>query len=519
MNTRHVKRKLSLSDVEEVADTMAKKIRDNIVTDYIISEKIKAFPEGSEITNSMLDKFKKDYREKAENHQIQSTVSNVPILYLATSREHMKNINFVYRYTIEDSHEDVPVPSDQKYTGTCWMFAGLNILRRYYMQKYQLNNDFELSYSYLFFWNKLETANLFLELIIANRTKNPESLNMVSKIGTFNPAQDGGYWSFFVNLIKKYGIVPKSVFTPCANTKDSSLMNEILNDKIIEFTMEIFKNSKKSVKQLQKLKNKTMLPVIYELLSHFMGQPLNPKDTFKWIYSKKHSQKRKEMDGLTAHSFYGLISDHANIEHKITLVNDPRDNHPYYQNYLSDSANITGMSKRYIWNVPIEVMKSACLKSIKHGVPVWFGCDVSKNMILEHGILDDTAHNYASVLGITIDINKADRLRYRTGNGTHAMLMVGVDTEFIEVEDKDKNKQYEKPTKWRIENSWGKSINKMDPGYLQMSDTWFNEHVYEAVVDLHFLDDETRQKINEIELSHANPIKLSVIDLMTIKTN
>lgn len=39
----------------------------------------------------------------------------------------------------------------------------------------------------------------------------------------------------------------------------------------------------------------------------------------------------------------------------------------------------------------------------------------------------------------------------------------------------------QKPTKWRVENSWGEE--RGERGYLVMTSDWFNEYVFEVVVD------------------------------------
>jgi len=55
--------------------------------------------------------------------------------------------------------------TDQKQTGRCWMFAGLNLLRFSARQKLSVK-EFEFSQNYLMFWDKLERANYFFEAII-----------------------------------------------------------------------------------------------------------------------------------------------------------------------------------------------------------------------------------------------------------------------------------------------------------------------------------------------------------------
>ncbi|MCD6337208.1 MAG: aminopeptidase, partial [Candidatus Marinimicrobia bacterium] len=46
----------------------------------------------------------------------------------------------------------------------------------------------------------------------------------------------------------------------------------------------------------------------------------------------------------------------------------------------------------------------------------------------------------------------------------------------------------EKPNRWKVENSWGdKNGNK---GYFVVSDTWFDQYVYQIVIDKKYLSPE-----------------------------
>lgn len=88
-------------------------------------------------------------------------------------------------------------------------------------------------------------------------------------------------------------------------------------------------------------------------------------------------------------------------------------------------------------------------------------------------------------------MSKADRLDYRESAMNHAMLITGVNLG-----------ENGKPTKWKIENSW--SDQHGDKGYYQMSADWFDNFVYQAVIQKKYLSD-AQKKALETEPIHLNP--------------
>lgn len=108
--------------------------------------------------------------------------------------------------------------TNQKSSGRCWLFAALNILRHKIATVYDLPDDFELSQSWLFFWDKFEKANWFAEIVLEVLKEESECrkdkkgddgvkyFNDLSRTMQFlmmAPVQDGGQWDMFVNIIEK----------------------------------------------------------------------------------------------------------------------------------------------------------------------------------------------------------------------------------------------------------------------------------------------------------------------------
>lgn len=47
-----------------------------------------------------------------------------------------------------------------------------------------------------------------------------------------NPMEDGGQWGMLVNLVEKYGLMPKSAFSDAYTSTNTRKMNSILNHKV-----------------------------------------------------------------------------------------------------------------------------------------------------------------------------------------------------------------------------------------------------------------------------------------------
>ena len=130
---------------------------------------------------------------------------------------------------------------------------------------------------------------------------------------------------------------------------------------------------------------------------------------------------------------------------------------------------VGGTPVRYV-NVDIAAFKKAAAAQIAAGEPVWFGCDVGKMSEREQGALDREMYDLELLYATQFTADKAERVEYGHSVMTHAMVLTGVD-----LDDKGR------PRRWKVENSWGDKVG--DKGYFVMSDRWFDEYMFEVVVD------------------------------------
>jgi bleomycin hydrolase len=425
------------------------------------------------ITLSNIRKFNKSFNSSTSNQLARNALIQNDINKVAVHWENFSKINHIFSNTIS---KQLPV-TNQKSSGRCWGFAGLNLLRLEIVKNYNLSN-FEFSQNYFMFWDKLEKANYFLENILKTLDQNYDSRLMMHLLQA--PVQDGGQWDMFVNLIEKYGLVPKSVMPETNHSSKSSMMNYFLTHKLREcaFILRKSKKPRTTIKQLRS-KKEEMMSVIYSLLCMFLG---NPPIKFDWSIKDKNN-KFTRFNNVDPLDFYRKFTK-VKLKNKVCLINAPMSNKKMNELYTIDFlGNVVGGNIIKYANVEINELKKAAIKSIKNDEAVWFGCDVGKMFNRELGIMDMDLYDYEKLFDTKFKMNKASRLEYGDSAMTHAMLFTGVDL------------KRNTPRKWRVENSWGDKNG--DKGYYLMSDSWFDEYNYEVVVDKKYLSNKTLKIFNK----------------------
>ena len=410
------------------------------------------------ISLSEIKKYKNKFLKNNKNTASRNALIKNDLDTVSLNWENYSKINHHFSNLIK---KELPA-TDQKASGRCWGFAGLNLMRLKVVENLDLPN-FEFSQNYFMFFDKLEKANYFLENIIQTKDHAYDSRLIMHLVKA--PVQDGGQWDMFVNLINKYGAVPKDVMPETNHSSKSMSMNYILTHKLREFASIL---RKKRLKNLSSLK-KEMMEVIFNLLAMFLGQP---PDVINWSTRNKDNRYFVISD-MTPKDFCKKYAD-INIKDKVCLIHAPMSNKKFNTVYTVEYLGnvIEGQIIKYL-NVDVQKLKKSAIQSIKNNEAVWFGCDVGKRFSREQGVLDIGIYDYENVFQTDFKMNKQTRLEYGDSEMTHAMLLTGVDI-------KKRNS-----TKWKIENSWGtKSGNK---GYMMMTDEWFDEYTYEIVVDKKYI--------------------------------
>lgn len=416
------------------------------------------------ITVKNLTAWKEKLLENPKNRLAQSAVMNGSIAEIVQVPTVISNDN-VHVFSDVVEFEGSPI-TNQRSSGRCWLFASTNIFRINVMKQLEIK-EFELSQAYLFFYDKLEKSNYFLQNIIETRGLELDDKLIATLLS--DPVSDGGQWDMVVNLVEKYGLVPQSLFPDSFNAKNSGKLDYFVVNKLREFALLLRKNPEPETLPLLKQK---FIQQIHDILVISLGSPPKPNDEFKWQYFDKNG--KAHIIHSTPKSFY---KDYVKFDATkyFSLIHDPRNK--YEKVYTVDRLNnfVDGKPIEYV-NLPIDELKEAAINAIKNNEPVFFGSDVGKYSDTTTGIMDTAAWDYDLAFNTTLNMNKADRVRVGSSAMTHAMVLTGVDI------DPETNK----PVKWKVMNSWGDLVG--DKGYMTMTDEWFDEFVYQVVTTEKYVD-------------------------------
>ena len=431
------------------------------------------------LTPALVEGFSKEFDKNAINRIKQNVLAETPVAKVA-----LNHSVAAYRdHTFSNVLDDWSV-TDQKRSGRCWIFAGLNLLRVGAMKKMNLKS-FEFSQNYITFWDKFEKANHFLEAIIETASLPIDDRTVLFLNGA--PIIDGGQWDMFVNVVKKHGVVPNAAMPETESSSETAGMNKTLVAKLRIGAKKIrdAHAGSATLTALRSSKAET-LKSVYDILRMHLGDP--PQD-FRWQWTDDKKKFHRETFASPKEFAEKYIT--VPLDEYISLVHDPRQTSPYGRTFTVEHlGNVVEYGTVKYLNVNIELMKDLAMQTILGGEPVWFGCDAGKMFHRDKSILDADLYDYEGFYDTDLELrSKEDRLLYSATAMNHAMLFTGID-----VEDA-------KPVQWRIENSWGEKGEAK--GFYLMKDSWFNEHMFEIATRKSSLPDDLQKAFEEEPIVHA----------------
>lgn len=382
-----------------------------------------------------------------------------------------------------DTHFTYRVPNkgitDQKSSGRCWLFTGMNVLRSKAINRFGLKS-LELSQNYLFFYDQLEKSNLFLQGIIDTR-KNPMDDRMVDWLFSY-PLSDGGTFCGVADLVKKYGVVPAEAMPETYQSNATGEIDKLLKLKLREFGLELrdrgngtkSRQSDRAINEGLEARKVEMLAEIYRILTLAYGIPPT-----EFVYAERDAKDRVvSEETYTPQSFYAKYWDDEDLyDNYIMVMNDPL--REYYKTYQIEFDRHTYDGHDWVYlNLPAEEIKPMAIASIKDSTAMYFSCDVAKFIDRKNGTLRLENFDYASLLGTSFNMNKSQRVQTHASGSSHAMTLVAVDVDTTSTDLKVK--------KWMVENSWGATSGYQ--GHLIMTDEWFDNYMFRLVVNRKYID-------------------------------
>ena len=424
------------------------------------------------ISADMLEQIKKAQPQDAGQQALRNAVTGASLQSLAMpmSARSAGDTHFSHRVRTKGI-------TDQQKSGRCWLFTGLNVMRSRMITKYGLG-AFEFSQSYCFFYDQLEKSNLFLQSAI-DLAKLPMDDKKVDWL-FHNPLSDGGTFCGVQDVVTKYGLVPAEVMPETFSANNTSQMSTLIATKLREYGLELRAMVANGAKAKALSERKTqMLATVYHMLSLCLGEP---PTSFTW--TRKDAQGNPvDTREYTPLSFYQTYVGADLKGNYVMLMNDP--SRPYHKTYTldMDRHSYDGQQWTYL-NLPMEEIKAMAIASIKDSTMMYYSCDVGKFLNSKTGVLSLDNFDYASLMGTTFPMNKADRIRTFASASSHAMTLVAVDL--------DANG---KPKKWMVENSWGPSSGYQ--GHLIMTDEWFDEYSFRLVVERKYVPAATLELLKQ----------------------
>ena len=417
------------------------------------------------ITKQMLQQIEKQNAPTASDRALRNALAANSIDALAKNQKNAGALDIYFN--IETKKQSI---TNQKSSGRCWMFSGMNVLRANFAKR---TDSLKVTFSqdYLFFYDQLEKANLMLQGVIDTGKKPIDDQRV--QFFFHHPLNDGGTFCGVADLTEKYGLVPTEVQPETYSAESTSRMSRIISSKLREQGLELRKmvNEGKKAKDIQQRKTE-MLSEIYHMLVITLGEPVKE---FTYAFRDKNGKALTPVKTYTPQSFYQEVVGEKLNGTFIMVMNDPR--REYYKTYEVeyDRHTYDGHNWKYL-NLPMEDIEQLAIASLKDGRKLYSSYDVGKQLDRKRGYADTENYDYESLFGTTFGMNKAERISTFDSGSTHAMTLTAVDL------DADG-----KPLKWKVENSWGSDSGHQ--GCIIMTARWFREYMFRLVVDKKYVSE------------------------------
>ncbi len=413
--------------------------------------------DGNILNNILIKEYWGKYSQSQRGKIISRIARNYGISSCIVNKDIMISSNESWTYELPTYGI-----SNQNNSGRCWLYAALNVLRQTVNKKYE-SDKFFFSANYLAFYDLLEKANYFLDMMIDLAPLDASDRTVTEIIK--NPVQDAGQWHYFVDLVKKYGLVPDLEMKSTACSLDTSEMIGLLNRMLRKDAAEIRDHYRKN-RFLTKdgREKKDMLYRVFRLLAICLGEPCG-------TVGEVHIGNKIFQKGMTPQEFaIECIGSMDQFDEYIPLINDPMRCRSFdmcyeieYRKGMSDGSNVR------LLNVRMDEMEKLIMTQLSDGNPVWIGADMSFFVDKEREFCDESVMDINSLILQNMQMEKGDALELQVSQMTHSVVLKGFKT------DESGN-----PVKWIAEDSHGTNADRK--GMLTLTEDFMKKYVYEAVI-------------------------------------
>lgn len=352
-------------------------------------------------------------------------------------------------------------PLNQHKTGTCWLQAGLTMI-----STLAKKNGIHItpSITYLMFYDKLERSVVFLHRMLQHNASNKKIDERTMYHLLEEPICDGGTFSMFTHLIKKYGIVTLESYPQTFQAKNSGQLNRVISQYLRQVSSTI------TVENIE-----SHILKIHKIITMCLALP----PTFLNLYEKVHGISFKG----TPNELLNVLNKFIDIDSYLCLNHAP--NKKVDLCVVFPTNNYQQMEQHKFYVTPIEDIKKACIMTLSLHIPIWFTATVRGGADFSRKLMTCDAVEYEKLFSIESSMTKEEMMHCRSIQPSHAMLLIGVHC--------DSNG---KAVRWKVQNSWGK-----ETAFLSMSDEWFTKNVFEIAVPKECCN----KKNDRIEIEYLKP--------------
>lgn len=353
---------------------------------------------------------------------------------------------------------------DQKQSGYCWMYATALCVEQYANDPARGGgNDFVMSIAHLQYWDVLEKADALLHTVIATARREETQGRFMYKLLEMYP-QDGGQWTFAMNLIRKHGFVDQRRYQRTVQAHNTGHLNRKLGRYLKSWVLHLRQLVRDGKPEEAEACRADVMAEVRQMVDLHLAPPPTPDER----------ESRLQAGFLAAYDdprdpFVSVIHDARSATARAPS------GEPATRIQVDGLTNVAGASvAEFVRCESAADMWTWTCRQLLAGAPVWIGSSWSSDRCSKWDSLDgelfrDPFPGHPN--------SKMDSI-FELGllMGEHATVLVGVQP----VGARDPSEVEEV----LLQNSHGNTTKLPGQGYLRVTKRWFLENINIIVVPL-----------------------------------